>query len=521
MNGAPSGAGGGEPGAAEGDPPAPRPLGQTIIRGIRMAGIGFILSQVLNFAAYLVLVRLLTPRAFGLYAAGTLITGIGGMFAESGMMAAIITREDRLDEAASTAFASLSITGVGLTLVSLALSPLIGLAFHNSEVGEVAAVLSGWLFIRALTIVPDALLQRRFSFVRRAVVDPLGVLAYAAAGIPLAAAGAGVWAMVGGAYASIVVEAVFSWLAAGFRPRRAQASVAMWREMASFTRPLLLGEVVRRVTSQVDVFMLGRVAGPAPLGQYRNGMLLAQQPTSAFGAIASYVMLPAFSRMAGTRARLADAARRAYRMTNAALVPAGAACLPLGVPTAVILLGDRWRVAGHAIAGLCGFVLGGALLSISGELMKAMGALRLQLVVLVQWFVLIAVTVVIASLTWGVLGVAIALSVSTIANAGYSMVRIAQRLDLPAHELIGGFPAPAAAAAVMAGVMLLFGSGVSLLAHPEPIRILLLLAEIAVGAAVYLVVLAAIDPSWRQTGARLWRRRLARQVPSPGDTRAS
>jgi O-antigen/teichoic acid export membrane protein len=501
-------------------PQPPASLTGTILRGIRLAGIGFVLSQVLNFAAYLVLVRLLTPRAFGLYAAATLITGLGGMFAESGMMAALITREDRLEEAASTAFVALAFSGLGLMLASLALSPLLGLAFHNAEVGVVAAALSGWLLIRSLMIVPDALLQRRFSFARRVIVDPLGVVGYAAVAIPLAAAGAGVWAMVGGAYASIIVEAVFSWVSASFWPRFRLASVALWREMASFTRPLLAGEVFRRLTSQVDTFMLGRVLGPAPLGQYRNGMLLAQQPASAFGAIGSYVFLPAFSRLANAPGRLAGAAHRAFRATYAAIVPASAACLPLGVPTAVILLGGRWRIAGHAIAGLCGFVLGAALLSISGELMKAMGALRLGLVVQIQWFVLVVVTVVIGVYTAGVLGVAIALSVSTCANAVYSMVKIAHRLEMPGHRLLAGFARPAAASAVMVGALLAFDSAVSLVHHSETVRCVLLAAAILVGACVYAAVLAAIDRGFRRTAARVLRRATSRPR-QPADTPAS
>lgn len=479
---------------------------QTIARGIGLAGAGFLFSQILNLVAYLVLVRLLTPRDFGLYAAGTLITGIGGLFAESGMMAALITREDRIDEAASTAFVSLAITGVALALGSLAISPLLGLAFHNSQVGTVAAVLSGWLLIRALTIVPDALLQRRFSFARRAVVDPLGVVAYAAAAIPLAASGAGVWAMVGGAYASILVEAVFSWLAAGFRPRLRHASVSLWRELSSFTRPLVVGEVLRRVTIQIDTFMLGRVSGPAALGQYRNGMMLAQQPGNAFGSVGAYVILPAFARLASVPARLAVAARRAFWVTHTAVVPVAAACLPLGVPVAVILLGTRWRAAGHAIAGLSGFVLGSILLSVSGELMKAMGALRLQLATHVVWLVLVATTVVTASLTWGLVGVAVALSVSTCATAVYTMVKIARRMGLPGHELLSGLATPAVASAVMVGVMLLFSSASNLLHHSGAVGIVLLLVDTLIAAVVYCATLAAIDGPRRRAALALLRR---------------
>ena len=109
------------------------------------------------------LARLLDPKDFGLYAAGTVITGITSLFAESGMLAALITRKDRIDEAASTAFVSLALTGIVLTCASLAVSPLLGLAVHSGEVAMITAVLSGWLFVRALTIVPDARSRSRGS----------------------------------------------------------------------------------------------------------------------------------------------------------------------------------------------------------------------------------------------------------------------------------------------------------------------------------------------------------------------
>lgn len=487
------------PGGAP-DPESIESLTRTTVRGIGLAGGGYVVSQALNFIAYLILVRLLTPRDFGLYAAGTLITAIGGLFAESGMLAALIKREDRLDEAASTAFASLLVTGIGLTLASLALSPLIGLAFHSGQAGAVTAVLSGWLFVRALTIVPDALLQRRFSFVRRVAVDPLGVVAYAAAAIPLAANGAGVWAMVAGAYASIIVQAVAAWIASGFRPRRRLLSWAMWRELTSFARPLVAGEILRRATMQIDVFVLGRFSGAATLGQYRNGQMLVQQPAGLFGQVVAYVVLPAFARISVVPGRLTAAARRAFWLTSTVVFPMSLACVPLGVPVAVIILGERWRPAGHAIAGLAGVILGGTLLSISGELMKAVAALRLQLKVHAVWIWTVAVTVTVAGLLWGLLGVSIALSASTCLTAAYAIARLADAVKLPRYSFFDGMTRPLIASLVMAGAMFLFDRGVDLLGHGEAIKVLLLLCEIAVGAIVYCAVLAAIDHGRRELG---------------------
>ena len=79
------------------------------------------------------------------------------------MMSALITRKTRIDEAASTAFYSLLVSGTLLTCAALAASPLFGLFFRSSEVEAMTAALSAGLLIQSLTIVPDALLQRRSS----------------------------------------------------------------------------------------------------------------------------------------------------------------------------------------------------------------------------------------------------------------------------------------------------------------------------------------------------------------------
>ena len=482
-------------------PPAPASMLQVAIRGIGLAGAGYIGSQAINFATYLVLARLLDPRDFGLYAAGTLITGIGGLFAESGMLAALITRQDRIDEAISTAFFTLLITGVLLMLGSLALSPLIGLAFGSSRVTAVTAALSAWLLIRALTIVPDAVLQRNFSFLRRVVVDPLGAVGYAAAAIPLSAAGAHVWALVAGAYASILVQLIAAWIASRLRPRRRLASVAMWRELSGFARPLVLGEILRRVTGQVDVFTVGRFAGRAQLGQYRNGMMLAQQPGAAFSAVAAYVILPAFARIAVTPDRLAGAARQAYRVVLAVFVPISVALIPLGVPIAIILLGARWHEAGTVIAGLSGFTLGATLLSISGELLKSAAALRLQLVVNAVWLATTAVMVTTAAVLGSPLDVAIALSASTLGTAGFAMVGGARYLGESPHTFFAGVLGPIAAAIVTGIVLWRFEVATHLDRHSEVAGVLLLLAAAGLGLVVYLATLMAADRP-RRTAVR-------------------
>ena len=67
-----------------------------------------------------------------------------------------------------------------MALTQAAAAPLWGAFFHSDQVAAVAAVTSGMLLLSTAAIVPNALLQRRFSSVRRAVVEPLTAVTYGA-----------------------------------------------------------------------------------------------------------------------------------------------------------------------------------------------------------------------------------------------------------------------------------------------------------------------------------------------------
>ncbi|MDQ6805529.1 MAG: oligosaccharide flippase family protein [Actinomycetota bacterium] len=488
------------------------PLTRTVVRGASLASIGYVASIGIQFVTYLVLARLISPTNFGRYAAGGVITGIGGLFAESGMLAALISRRDRFDEYASTAFYSLLISGTLLTLGSLGLAPLMGIFFHSSEVGAITAVMSGWLLLHAMIIVPSAILQRQFSFLRRVIVDPLGAAAFAAASIPLAALGAGAWALVAGSYASMLLQTGSAWGFARFVPHRRHASIRRWRELASFARPVLLAETLRRVSGQLDALMLGHFGGAARLGQYRNGLRLADQPTAAFVSVAAYVLYPAFALIGRTPQRISAAARHTYWVALTVVIPLSAAAIPLGVPLAVVLLGPEWRPAGHAIAALSGTVLAGAIISIASELFKSIGRPSALIGMQLVAFVGIATTVTAGAIVWGLLGVALAMSVSGLATAAYALVRVCTLLDISSRGVATWFAGPGLAAALMVAAMLAYAGALEPLNHAAGLRALLVIGEVVAGAAVYIIVLAAIDGPRRREARRLLTRLLGGRV---------
>ncbi len=474
------------------------PLRQAAVRGTRLALLGWGTSQGLTFGAYIVLARLATPADFGQFAAATVVVGVGNLLGESGMMAALINRRDRIDEAASTAFFSLLAGGFLLTLGALALAPLVGLYYHSSRVGLLSAALSASVLIRMLTIVPDSLLQRRMSFARRVAVDPLGSIGFAAVAIVACAGGAGAWGLVAGMYASLVVQVIFAWAFARKRPRWREASREMWRELSSFGRPVLGSEILRFIASQLDAITLGRFTGTAALGQYRNGLRLAQQPGNAFVDVGAYVLLPMLARMSGQPDRLTVAVKRVFGVTAVMALPVSVAMIPLGVPIAVLSLGHRWRPAGHVIAGLSFMLLGIACSSVAVEAIKAIGRPQLLVRMSSVYLTLTAVCVTAGAIWLGATGVAIGVSLSACLSAVFNLAVLTGQLDFSPREMLGAFAGPAVASAVMLAVLLLFNSAIAPASRSELAGIAATCAEAAIGLIVYLAVLVIVDRPRRQ-----------------------
>jgi PST family polysaccharide transporter len=372
---------------------------------------------------------------------------------------------------------------------------VVGLYFHSHEVGLVAAALSGVLFMDAATVVPDALLRRRFSFLRRGVIDPLNAIAYGAAAATLLAVGLGVWGLVIATYASGLFRVATVWLFTRWVPDLSLVSFAMWRELARFGRHIVASEFLRQIRGIVNTALLGRYVGLAPLGEYRFGWRLATQAALPVTAAGAYVLFPAYARIADDPDRFRAAFLRSLRLFAAIAVPVSFALAPLGTQIAVAFLGEPWRVAGHVLAALAGVTAVFPLMTLANEVFKA--ANRPELVARVSLSLTVGmVACSIGFLPLGVTAVAAGVSLAHILTGGYAIRNVARVLSLPVKTVAAELIRPALASTAMAGALALFAA---LLVHvdgePSSVRLGWLAAEACVGVLVYGLILRILAAS--------------------------
>ncbi len=472
----------------------PAELTDTVVRGAGLAGAGYLAAQVLTLGFYVALARLASPQDFGDLAAGTLIVNVGLLFSESGMMAALIHREGRIQEAASTATVSTIASGFLLALGALAAAPLVGAIFHSSHIGEVAAASSGLLFVRSLRVVPEALLQRRFSFLRRVIIEPVGVVIFGVTAVVLTANGMGVWGLVLAYYGSEGTDAVLSWALLDWRPRLRDASVAMWRELMSYGRHIVGTAALERGETQIPVLLLGRFVGTGALGQFRYASRMESTVGSIMVQSASYVLFPAMARITEDRDRFRDACRRSLRSMCAIGFPLGLILVPLGVPAAVLFFGEVWKDAGYAAMALAFCTVFGTPISFASETLKADG--RPDILMRIRAVNVIATTIfMVALLPFDLVGVCAGLSIGTLFSASYGMVRVTRQLGIRTRQMLGDIWSFAAAALFMTAVLTpLQFFVVDAASRGTALGIVLLGAEALLGGVLYMLAVRVLDP---------------------------
>jgi O-antigen/teichoic acid export membrane protein len=467
---------------------------RVVVRGAGFTGVGYVLTQVVTLAAYVVLARLAGPAVFGAFAAAWVLIGVSGFLTESGMSAALIQRSDQLDEAASTAMLSTLGAGILLSAIALAASPLVGLYFHSHEIGLLAAALSGVLLLNAVTVVPDALMRRRFSYVRLMIVDPLTALAYGIAGAIALKAGMGAWGLVVASYAFFAVRVVLVLIFVRWAPSFGHASFSMWRELSRYARHVVAGEILREIGDIANTALLGRFLGTLPLGEYRFGWRMASQAGLPVAQASGHVLFPAFARIAHDVERFRAGFLRSTRVVAVLVLPISFALVPLGEPTAVTLLGSSWKTAGHVVAALAGVTLALPAIGLATEVLKAANRPdvlpRMSLLRTIATLIMLG-----ALLPFGIVAVAGGMSFAYLLTASYAFAQVGRILALTLRSLGASLVGPTMAAAGMAGVLFALRPGWSAPAGPALAQLAWLGGNALLAIVAYASLLRLFAPS--------------------------
>ena len=317
-------------------------LRQAFLSGARWTLLARIGTQLVTWPITLLVVRLLEPGDYGLFAMALLVSGFITLFSELGLGVALVQAPTVTVEQQRAAASLLLLLNAAMALAIIAVAPLVALVFKEPDVTLVMWVLTAELMVAAWAMVPLAMLERALRFREISIAQMSGGIAGALATLTAAWIDLDVWALVAGALTGATVRTVLCVFFHGRLVLPGRVQMATLRPMVKVSSHVLAVRALWYWSSQADQLVLGRMLHTSALGLYNVAAQLAMLAAGKAMEVVNRVSLPVLARLQAD----AEGVRSIYRRLTSMLALFGigvswglAAVAPEFVE---LVLGSKW-----------------------------------------------------------------------------------------------------------------------------------------------------------------------------------
>lgn len=457
---------------------APKSLREQVRSAVIWRSGAQIAGQVIAWLSTFLVIRILSPSDYGLFAMTQVILVLLNMLNGYGLASALIQRAEAGERAQRQLFGMLILLNVGLGGLQFAMAPLAGLYFRHPEVIPLLRVQALLYLTTPFIAFPYALLARQMDFKKQASVNLLSAVAGAVTALGGAMGGLGVWTLVAAPLALFTTRAVGmmaaarAWVWPSFDFRGA-------RDMARYGGLMAAGQAFWFIHSQADVFIAGRMLDAHWLGIYTTSLFLTQILVSKFVPPLNDVAFSAYARIHNDSESVAGPFLTAVRTIMLVALPCYFGLAVTAEPLVHVVLGPKWIEAGPIVAILALAMPFVTLMALFAPASDARGRPEVSLRTGLFGAIILPVGFV-AGVQWGVAGLAtswlIAYPLYTLAGALVTLPAIGVRM----RDLLAELQVPLLASLAMALVLLILDRTLPPLADGLHLAIL-----VAAGGAAY------------------------------------
>ncbi|HVR90332.1 MAG TPA: lipopolysaccharide biosynthesis protein [Novosphingobium sp.] len=451
-------------------------------------------GQLITWAATILVVRLLDPHDYGLFAMTQAVL-IALNFLNGYSFATSLIQAKEVDERrVAQVFGLLIVANLVLAAAQLQLAPLAARYYGQPMVADMLRVQALVFLTTPFIALPSALLARRMEFRSQALVNLICSLAGAAVALLLAWRGYGVWALVLAPIAMFVVRAIGLTMA---------ARLLVWpsfnfrgsRDVVRFGTVLTVCQLFWIVQSQTDIFIAGSRFAPHDLGLYSEALFLTLIFTGRFLPPLNEVAFPAYAELAQHGHPLAPAFLKSARLTMLLAAPLYVGLSLTASPLVATLFGPKWLAMAPIVAGLAVAMPAMALQIVCSPTTNALALPRIYLRTSLFGAVVMPLCFLIG-VRFGPQGLVHSWQVAAPALLAVTLALTLPAIGLRLRDLVTTLAPVAAACGLMAIVVLAARMLTETLAPPAQLTIL-----VAAGGLTYC---AALFVLWRRIVRETW-----------------
>jgi len=297
-------------------------LGKQAVQSTAWAYGSFVSGKFLVFVSTIILARILLPAEFSQMGYCLIAIQYLDILNGFGVSSAIISRRDRIEEAANAALLIGVTTGIVLFGLSWIAAPFLAEFFNEPKVTDLLRALAIVIPISAIGAVPTALIQRSMRFKAKFVPDIGRSIAKGGLSVILAWQGYGVWSLVIGQIGGEVIATVITLALGRWRPTR-KLDRQVTREMLRYGFHIIAVGIVGALIINVDYLIVGRVLGAAALGYYTLAYRIPELVIRNTNYVIGKVAFPLLSQVQSSASELKHAYASLLRYVSLFTIPAG------------------------------------------------------------------------------------------------------------------------------------------------------------------------------------------------------
>lgn len=310
-----------------------------------------ILGQMIAWLSTFLVIRILSPSDYGLFAMTQVVLVLLNMLNGYGLASALIQRERADHRSVRQLFGMLLLLNGTLAALQLLLAPLAASYYRQPIVAEMLRVQALLYLTTPFIALPQALLSRTLDFRHQAKVNLVSAVAGAVAALAGALSGLGVWTLVLAPIVLFATRAIGLTLA---------ARALVWPsfdfrgagDIARYGGIMATGQIFWFLQTQSDVFIAGRHLQPHELGIYTTSLFLTQIFVSKFVPPLNEVAFSAYARIQHDRAAVARAFATSARLVLIVGMPFYLGLAATAHPLVTVVLGPKWVEAGAIVQWL-------------------------------------------------------------------------------------------------------------------------------------------------------------------------
>lgn len=300
-----------------------------------------IVSQMVSWTSTLMVVRLLDPADYGLFAMTQVMLNFMSFMNGYGLVSALVQAPTLDHRQVRQAFGLMLVLNAGLALTQLSLAGVAADYYGQPMVANLLRVQALIYLSTPFISLPEVLIGRSLNFKRPALVNILTAMITATVALTGALLGWGVWTLVFAPLVGFWVKAIGNMIATRFFVMPS-FDLRGTGSMVAFGASLLGSQLLIMIQSQADIFIGGRALSPHELGLYSEALFLTQIFVSRFIPPLNDVAFPAYARMQSDKGLLCQSFCRSVRLILLVACPLYLGMAVVAAPMVEILFGQKW-----------------------------------------------------------------------------------------------------------------------------------------------------------------------------------